>query len=68
MTKLLYNSIGETIQVSVSISELSQRDKVALFHKLGEDLGIWARFNAEPDGTKRAQLIMQEQLHKNWNA
>ena len=65
--KLEYSSTGKTMSFRCSINDLSSRDKVELFRQLMEDLGITDRFNAEPDATAAAQLMITEQWDKAWN-
>lgn len=63
-----YSSIGQGFTLHVPLKLLSPRDKVVLFQKLLDDLGITEQFSAYPDETGFAQQLITEQWDKHWNA
>ena len=65
---LSYDSIGEGLTFRVSIDNLSNRDKVSLFYKLMDDLGVTRAFHCQKDEIGNARKIIDNCTAKAWES
>ena len=60
MASVYYNEIGDGLTVQVKMDELPMRDKINLYLKLSQQLGISERLE------ENAQQIIMEQINLYW--
>lgn len=60
MASINYSEIGDGLLVQVKMDELPIRDKINLYLKLSQQLGISERLE------EKAQQVIQEQIDIHW--
>jgi transposase-like protein len=66
--KITFDPIGNRIQMSMDLDNLSGRDKCNLLNALMDNMGLTERISAAPDSCESFQLIWKERMDAHWNA